>query len=125
MTSAMVLLYGRDHRLLETRQWILQGAGWTVVAISSIDEAKQTMEAPLPKVLVLCHTLTVEDCQAALDIAKPLPHLAVLLLEGLAPMGISDRCDAVLARYLGPADLIAAVTKLAALAESRSAGCPA
>jgi fructose 1,6-bisphosphatase len=95
-----------------------RGAGFAVSSTESMEEAKQFVETEAPTVLVLCHTLQPAECKTILETAHAKPHVTTLLLEGSGPMSVAGENDEVLARYRGPKELVKAVTRLAALAES-------
>ena len=120
--TTKVLIYGRDARLLETRQLILQGAGFAVTATESMDEAKQTLDTQVPTVLILCQTLLPDESKAILETAHAKPRVTTLLIEGSEPVSRTGKKDDVLTRYRSPKDLISAVTRLAEQAESATTG---
>ncbi|MGI4831214.1 MAG: hypothetical protein ACRYFU_23965 [Janthinobacterium lividum] len=60
-----ILLYGRDFQLLEIRQWVLERAGYRVVAVTELHEITQLLCKEI-SLFILCHTLSMEECGRAL-----------------------------------------------------------
>ena len=58
----LLLIYGNDADLLKTRGWVLQKAGFVVEQAASADEVERKVALRPPEVLVLCHTLSSEQC---------------------------------------------------------------
>ena len=70
MASAThVLLYGNDETLLTTRSWILTKSGFLVDRATSADEVERKVAEHRPEVLILCHTLSSEECRRVGQIA--------------------------------------------------------
>ena len=113
MPSAVsILLYGRDDRLLESRQWVLERAGYRVRATTQfavLDE--MTLIAPVD-LLLLCHTVPSEDCGAALTIAYlRCSHLRSLVLTA-GDQQCSTIADAVLDAREGPKKLVSTIGEI-------------
>jgi len=119
-TGARVVLYGRDRSLLETRSWVLQAAGLSIVATSSGAEAEQALAAEGASVLVLCQSLRADQCERALMVAHGTGRTRVLILAGPASHCVGSSEDEVLSRLRRPEDLVRAVERLAAHAAMRA-----
>jgi hypothetical protein len=60
-----ILIYGHDTMLLETRRMVLENDGFhTWTAENSMDVA-EAITSDRIEVLILCHSLTFEECQQA------------------------------------------------------------
>ena len=62
-----VVIYGRDPRLLETRQWLLETEGYHVLTITDIAQIESI--PPPVDLLILCHTGPSDECARVLDLA--------------------------------------------------------
>lgn len=63
-----ILLYGQDSLLLQTRQWVLEAAGYQVRTTKEFSEV-----APVPDpvdLLILCHSLSLEECGRTFALAS-------------------------------------------------------
>jgi len=109
-TSASVLVFGRDHQLVHTRCLILEKAGFHVRTAASLPDIQQLPPEPHMDVMVLCHSLSPQDCDEALILThERWPDIqTIALVAGVSDCG-SDSTDAVMEAYEGPAKLIAAV----------------
>jgi hypothetical protein len=69
VSSARVLCIGRDSRLLQTRQWVLQ-AHFESERVSSIAELEALDDSKCFDLIIFCHTLSHEECRKAAKIAR-------------------------------------------------------
>lgn len=114
-----VLLYGRDPHLLQTRQWVLEASGyqvWTATEIHWVDRITAIASVDL---LILCHSLSLEECEHALALTCcRQPRMRKLLLAAdplCSPAHILDKAgllDDVLDTMEGPAKLVSTVEQL-------------
>ena len=107
-----LLIFGLDPHLLQTRRILLQSAGFEVIAVGKLEQL-QTLDAPI-QLLVLCHTLSTNDCEQALSIAATRwPNAKELVLT---PLGGISRCATQHEDHFsvsqGPASLIARIREL-------------
>jgi len=106
-----VLVYGRDPRLLETRQWLLEAEGYHVLPISGIAQIKSI--APPVDLLVVCHTVPSDECDLVLELASarwPGAHKLILVARTETPS-----CAAKAESFHtieGPAKLVSLVHQL-------------
>ena len=115
----LILIYGRDAHLLDTRRWLLEQAGYRVLSVSGLSEAQQAVDDA--KVLVLCHSLSRADCQAAVEMAKAVaPQMKVLTLTAGKPAYTEPSMSA----FDGPRRLIEELGKLCARNPHALAGHP-
>ena len=120
MPDSIILVYGRDQRLLETRSWVLEQAGYRVVQAMTLAEAEALAEIDAVDVAVLCHSLSAEECQAALTSLRRLrPHIERLVLTVNATAVSDGEQEAVLSAYEGPRRLLEEVSRLAERQEAR------
>ena len=109
-----ILVLGRDQRLLETRSWVLEQAGYRVVQATELAEAEALTKAEPVTVAVLCHTLSVEECRAALEALPRLrPRIQRLVMTASATDVTDGEQEAVLSAYDGPRRLLETVGRLA------------
>ncbi len=107
----LILIYGRDAHLLDTRGWVLEQAGYRVMTLSGLSEAQQVAEAQEARVLVLCHSLSRADCQAAVEMAEAVaPQMKILTLAA----GSAAYTEPSMSSFDGPRRLIEEVGKLCA-----------
>ncbi len=109
-TSASVLVFGRDDQLVHTRCLILEKAGFRVHTAASIPDLEQLLSQPTMDVMVLCHSLSPQDCDEALILThERWPRLqTIALVSGSSNCG-SEFADAVIETAEGPAKLVTAV----------------
>jgi DNA-binding response OmpR family regulator len=107
---ASVLVFGRDHQLVHTRSLILEKAGFRVLTASSLPDIQRLLSEPTMDVMVLCHSLSPQDCNDALRIThERWPHIqTVALVSGSSNCG-SQVADTVMDATDGPVKLISAV----------------
>jgi hypothetical protein len=65
-----VLIYGHDARLLESRKWVLQSWGYRALSVRSLAAINQVPLTPPIDLLVLCYSLSAEECESAIGCAK-------------------------------------------------------
>ncbi len=90
---ACILVYGRDHKLLETRCLVLESTGGAVHATTKLLEAERILEENHPDLLVLCYTLTATDQAEILASAqrfRPGIKTLVLTADGQRETGEGD-----------------------------------
>jgi hypothetical protein len=112
-SSPAVLIYGQDQQLLDTRQWILEGAGYRVWSRTEISGIAHVIAYHQIDLLILCHSLSRDECESALVLARyESPLMKTLVLT-------ADQCEyqakltsEVLDIRQGPTKLIAEVGKL-------------
>src|SRR5260370_6708317 len=76
-----LVLYGRKQRLLDTRRRLLQEAGYQVWTAGQIPDVFSIITEERIDVLILCHTLSPEECEWALafaDVQSP-PMKSIVL----------------------------------------------
>ena len=107
---ASVLVFGRDHQLVHTRSLILERAGFHVHTAASLADIQLLPSKPHIDVMVLCHSLSTQDCDEALILThERWPDIqTIALVAGPSDCG-SDSTDAVMETHEGPAKLINAV----------------
>ncbi|MGF7179035.1 DNA-binding NtrC family response regulator [Tunturiibacter psychrotolerans] len=107
-----VLVFGRDARLLETRRWLLEAAGYRVRTTAEYPEAIRILDAANIRLLILCHTLSTEECGRVLTSVHRSQALKTLALTA-GMCGCHDRMGTeVLDAMEGPAKFVSTVDKL-------------
>jgi DNA-binding NtrC family response regulator len=107
-----VLVFGRDSQLVHTRSLILEKAGFHVRTASSLPDIQQLPSEPSMDVMLLCHSLSTQDCAEALILTHDRwPQIqTIALLTGSSDCG-SQSVDTVMEATEGPAKLIGAVRR--------------
>ena len=108
-----VLVYGRDKGLLETRRLVLETAGFKTHTVESLAEAEKSTVAHPEGLLVLCHSLSLEECQDALLMAhsRQPGRKRLIMTAGTAVPPLGDE-DELLTAFHGPKTLVDTVRKL-------------
>ena len=107
----LILIYGRDAHLLDTRGWVLEQAGYRVLRVSSLFQAQQAAEFEDARVLILCHSLSGADCQAAVEMAEAVATQTIVLT---LTAGKAAYTEPSMSAFDGPRRLIEEVGKLCA-----------
>lgn len=106
-----ILIYGIDSQLIQTRQWVLEKAGFDVQTVQDLSKAREILSTGSVDIFILCHTLSAEECNGALYLGHHLqPEMKNLILTA-EPFERSHR-DAILTAFATPEALITAVTGL-------------
>jgi len=111
--SFCILVYGSDQLLLNTRTMVLEKAGYAVLTAIEASDVERIILSQKISLLVLCHTLSSEKCEAALELAESRRPVirSLVLTAGMTPC--SERAhDAILSAFDGPRRLVETVEKL-------------
>jgi DNA-binding response OmpR family regulator len=112
---AVVLLFGEDDRLVETRGWVLEKAGFevrTALTIIDLDRIATQEEIDL---FLLCDSLHPEACiQCVALIRSRWPLTRRLIIEPVIISAELDPRESILSAMEGPRGLITAIHKLLA-----------
>jgi DNA-binding NtrC family response regulator len=108
-----IVLFGQNESLLETRRLLLSHAGFQVSTVKSLAEAEKFLFAHPRTLLVLCHSLTPQDCEEALEMAHfHQPAVKCLAITASTPVCALGEDDEVYSAFEGPANLVATVKRL-------------
>ena len=110
--SLEVVLYGRDSTLLSYRNEVLRWAGFATHTVEL--STKNPEEIVCGPVVVLCHSLTLEDMRritSALDAQCPATKVIAVTSSTVA-IRPSEHLDATVESLAGPDSLIKAVKSL-------------
>jgi DNA-binding NtrC family response regulator len=111
--SAGILVYGRDEVLLGTRTMILENAGFRVQSAINYADAEAMIMSGNVSLVVLCHSLTPEDCEAIFKLVSGRnPSVSTLVLTAGASRCSERPPTAILSAFDGPRKLVEAVHKL-------------
>jgi len=114
MSSSAVLIFGYDDQLLSSRRWVLEGKGFRVRTATELAEAEQILHTGSIKVLVLCHTLSAENYESILAIARRIrPETGILVLDSDRLRRPASEGTTVLSDFPSPGALIASVQGIA------------
>ena len=113
LNQTSILMYGHDQHLLATRQWVLQSRGYRVLTVEHLSAIGSIPQTPPVKLLLLCHSVTQREGDAAIALATArwpeIQRLALVADSGRAPAGILGQ---LLHTMDGPAKLISMVGEL-------------
>jgi DNA-binding response OmpR family regulator len=105
-SHARVLVVSRDEMLLRSRQMIL-GAFFCVEGAGRFTEARALLNAKPFDLIVLCHSLTPNECeQLALLARKQIPRPQVLAMSASSPASTGSWADKQLGVDAGPYGLV-------------------
>jgi DNA-binding response OmpR family regulator len=105
-SHARVLVVSRDEMLLRTRQLIL-GAFFRVEGAGRFSEARAMLSSKPFDLIVLCHSLTANECeQLALLARKQIPQPQVLAMSASSRTSIIPWADKQLGVDAGPYGLV-------------------
>ncbi|RXH54295.1 hypothetical protein [Granulicella sibirica] len=111
--QAFILVYGRDLSLLETRCWVLEGAGFRVQGTADFAETMSVFKAEPPDLTILCHSLLPEQRKEALDATRAAcPSRKMLVLSGGLGELPGHEETATIDAFDGPRVLVATVKRL-------------
>jgi DNA-binding NtrC family response regulator len=119
LTPASILVCGHDARLLEIRRWVLEKESACVYTTQTLAEIGEIIAAEKIDLMVLCHTLTVDELTEVLDEVETLrPDMKNLILTSyhLGPRAAGR--GMVLNAAEGPQALINAVRSMLAVSTS-------
>ncbi|GAC1416302.1 MAG: hypothetical protein NVSMB62_05770 [Acidobacteriaceae bacterium] len=109
----MILMFGHNPNLLETRQWVLQSRGYRVVTAEALSAFESIPRSRTVSLVLLCHSLSPEERDGAIAISRSrwpgCLHLALEADHGRAPTGILGQ---LLHTQDGPGQLITKVGDL-------------
>jgi DNA-binding NtrC family response regulator len=111
---ARILLYGIDAALLRTRAGVLESAGFQVAVAIRLLEIEQALLSEPSDLLILCYTLTPEECRQALASALEcnVGIQTVLLVQAGFVSSPQRHYDAVFDAFQGPGELVATVSRI-------------
>ena len=108
-----ILMYGRDAQLLQSRLLVLESRGFRVSPIYDLAHIDEALISKSFDLLVLCHTLTNDDCGRMLAVASTRwPRMKTLILTAGASGCHSKMMVEVFDILDGPSRLISTVTKM-------------
>jgi hypothetical protein len=108
-----VLLYGRDPSLLATRQLLLENHGYKTSATTELEDVQRILCKESVKLLILGHTLSLEDIGRALALSQSLQSSAkCLFLINAQSAQDSESSAETFNVSRGPAQFIARVQQM-------------
>jgi DNA-binding NtrC family response regulator len=108
-----VLLYGRDSRLLHTRQMLLQRDGYRVWVATNLDEIDAISRVETVSLLMLCHSLTLQECGRTVAYCQSRwPLMKSLILTSPGSWCEAGGPHQVFDATQGPANLLIALEQL-------------
>ncbi len=108
-----IVMYGHDEHLLATRQWVLQSRGYRVLTVTTPSKFVAIPEVPPIKLLILCHSLSHEECDVAIALARERwPGIQSLALDADGTRMPDGLLGQLLHTMDGPAKLISVVNQI-------------
>ena len=112
-SSIVLMLYGHDPALLETRKWVLQTRGYHVAQITGLAEIDRVALKSDVRLLILCHPLSAAETKAALNRATArwpeVKHVVLGAADSRYPTGV---LGGLLYTKEGPGKLLMMVKEL-------------
>ena len=101
--KSSVLSFSRDATLLMTRTLLLQRAGCTVVGASNLTEFRALLRSQPFELILLCQSISAEECDAAASYGREYaPSARLLLMFTRIGKCIPDQADVLLDAHAGP-----------------------
>lgn len=110
--KSRVLCFGRDLDLLRTRTQVL-ARKYDAVELSDVDELECLPAEPAFDLVLLCHSVSLEDCRTSAEIVRDRwPQAKVMALTTGASRVPYGEADAVIMSLQGPVVLLRAIDLL-------------
>ena len=111
MAKPIILIFGHDEQLLETRHYTLELAGTTVYTATRLPDACQIVNTQFVSIFILCHTLSSDEREKAIRIANSIrPEIRNLVL--VSGRGLADDETEVPRVYAGSRTLHTTVMRI-------------
>ena len=108
----VIVVYGHDQSLLDTRTWVLQGAGYQVSQVSHLSELEKTADERSVALVVLCHTLSGEEWEETRASLAYRPEIKRLLITANRPLSAQAISEPAVSAFDGPRALLEMVGKI-------------
>jgi hypothetical protein len=108
-----VLCFGRDPRLLETRRLVL-ARRFETVTVGSIEEMRALPVDEEFDVIVLCHSLSLEECDLSSELARARWERAKIVALSIEQGDCSLAADQTVRGLDGPRFLLSTIDHLVA-----------
>jgi hypothetical protein len=112
-SQTSIVICGRDSLLLDTRKWVLERAGTRVFTATDLSDFGRIPSDVSIDLVILCHSLTKEQCSRALALAGTYwPQAQSLVLISGQSGCYTGATKQVADAAQGPANLLHTVTEL-------------
>lgn len=102
-SGSLVLLFSHDSGLLLTRQLLLEREGCTVVNSSSMAQFRACVLSQSFNLIMLCQSITAEECEAACRFKQEhAPSARLLLMFTSVGKCMPEYADVLLDAHAGP-----------------------
>ena len=109
----VIVVYGHDQSLLDTRTWVLEGAGYQVTQASQFSELEQTAGEQTVALVLMCHTLTEQECEETRrSLQEHQPAIRRLLITANRPLSVQTVCEPAISAFDGPRALLEMIGKV-------------
>lgn len=107
-----ILIYGQDPDLIETRRLLLEYGGFRVHIAASWEEFEKKLVQQSIHLVILCHSLSPEQCAHALELMRAEQPRAKDLALTATNSPCAELSDNVLDTRAGPACFLETVGRL-------------
>jgi hypothetical protein len=115
-----ILLYGNDSLLLMTRRLILEREGYRTFTTLEFGDAIRLIMTQELDVLILCQSLTVEECNGVLATVREVaPTLRTIILDHDGSVQPIKTREQTIEPLRGPRTLLAAISKMLGTTDGR------
>jgi DNA-binding response OmpR family regulator len=104
-----ILVFGADAMLLDTRRRVLESAGFGVTSSTTLQETERALREQTAALLLLCPTLSTEDCERAIALAHAVNRSIVTLALATTSSPCTVKSDVVVDSMSGPKKLVETV----------------
>ena len=109
----LILLFGQDPRLVETRGWVLEQAGYRLITILHLSDLDKVDPRQRIDMFLLCNSLASTVRRQALTlISSKWPKAKRLILASAGAAFEVDPAEAVFPAIEGPRKLVATIHNL-------------
>jgi len=120
-TRPRLICYGHDNMLLYTRKCILEG-DFSVEICSGLARLGESLREGPVRVVVICHSVPDEECEAAIQMARAAwPGVKILTLQEGDHQVCSLHADKSMDNLEGPPALLSKVHALLGTASAENA----
>ena len=101
--KSSVLSFSRDSTLLMTRTLLLERAGCTVIGAANLQEFRTRLLSQPVDLILLCQSISAEECESAANFAREhAPSARLLLMFTRIGKCVPDQADVLLDAHAGP-----------------------
>ncbi len=111
-SPTVIVVFGHDQTLLDTRTWVLQGAGYQVTQALRLCELEQAVAERSVALVVMCHTLSGQEWDETRTSLDHKPGIKRLLITANQPLSVQAIGEPTISAFDGPRALLEMVRKI-------------